>query len=463
MTMPQLALACHSSAGLPRSKQRARTLSAPMATRRLPILLGTLVTVGTVALGLALCQAATAPFPAFAPAAAADYVQSVSIAVQDVVGTHADLPFAQARVLSVLGQTDDALRLARLALAIDPQRADIRLFLGELFVAQDRLPEAELNFRLAAELDPALPGVQRRLGMTLDRLGDRAAAQRAFEDAVTRQPTDATARLLLGRLLLDTDRAQDALVQLTKACELNPTSPNPYYALAQAQTRLDNRDQARVTLQKFNELKRQEQQAADTRNLSRDDTQNVEALVATFHTDLATVFLRRGQAEPAEDHLRQAIALAPDQALAYSLLATHLFQTQRAPIARPLLEELVRLDPADLTYRVNLGTLLLQLGEPEPAVEHLTHALQLDPNQPEALNNLARFFLGQRRNLADALEYSRRLAATHPIATSFDLLGWAAFANGLLEEARAATARAAELDPANPVYRQRLERLETKP
>jgi tetratricopeptide (TPR) repeat protein len=423
------------------------------------VVLSAVAMVGSVLLSTRFCLASLESFPDFRPAAAGDYVQSVSAAARGVIAPQAETLLAQARVLSALGQADVARRLVCESLALDPNRPEVHLFLAELLVAQDQLAEAEDSFRRAAELNPDLPGIHRRLGMTLDRLGDRAGAQRAFVEAVTRRPDDATARLLLGRLLLDTDRPQQAVTELTKACALDPTSSNPRYALAQAQNRIGDRDQARLTVQEFHALKRKEQQAADARNLTRDDTQNVRTLVATFHTDLAAICLRQRQADNAEKHLRQAMAIDPDHALAHRLLADLLVQTRRASAAKPVLLELVRIDPADTTSRVNLGTLLLQLGESEPAVEHLALALQREPNQPEALNNLARFFLGQRRNLAEALEHSRRLAATQPSAASFDLLGWAAFANGLIEEARAASARAVDLDPGNPTYRQRLQRL----
>jgi predicted Zn-dependent protease len=268
---------------------------------------------------------------------------------------------------------------------------------------------------------------------------------------------------LLGRLLLDMDRPRAALDQLVKAGELDPTSPNPYYALAQAQNRLGDRDAARLTLQRFHDLKRQEQQAADARNLARDDPRNVRVLVAAWHADLAVASLRRGLTDRAEHQLRQAMTIDPDQVLAHRLLAELLLQSGRAPAAKPVLQALVQLDPNDLTCRVNLGTLLLQLGEAESALEHLREALRLDPDQPEALNNLTRFLLGQRRDLAQALEYGRRLAAAHPEAASFDLLAWAAFANGLREEARTATARAMQLDPGNSVYRERWQRLGAAP
>lgn len=435
-------------------------MRTPPMARYVPLAYGLVSALSAVLLGSAVGRTATTPFPDFAPDAAKDYLQSVSELVRHEIGNGADLSFAQARAWSSLGRQDEAERLGREALALDPERADIHLFLGELCVGQDRMSEAEASLRRAVQLDPGLAGAHRRWGMALDRLGDRDAAQRAFETAVSLQPADATARLLLGQLLLNTDRAAEALPHLIKACELDPRTANPYYVLAQAQNRLGSRDEARTILRKFHELKREEQQAADARNRSRDDAEDVGNMVASYHTDVAMLAARLDRADLAEAHLCQAIAIAPNQVVSRRLLADRFLQTQRLTLAKPMLQALVRLEPDDASHQVNLGTLMLQLGEHEAAVDHLKQALTLDPELPEALNNLARFSLVNRRDLAAALEWSRRLAVVQPTAASFDLLGWAAYANGHLDEARAATAHAVKLDPANSTYRQRLRRLQ---
>jgi len=57
--------------------------------------------------------------------------------------------------------------------------------------------------------------------------------------------------------------------------------------------------------------------------------------------------------------------------------------------------------------------------------------LELDPKQPGALGNLARFYLSSRQDLPEALGLCRRLVDSQPTAASYDLLGWACYANGL--------------------------------
>ncbi|MCZ7639955.1 MAG: hypothetical protein M5U12_30250 [Verrucomicrobia bacterium] len=93
----------------------------------------------------------------------------------------------------------------------------------------------------------------------------------------------------------------------------------------------------------------------------------------------------------------------------------------------------------------------------------MKQALELDPQQPAALNNLARLYLGTGAQRSAALELSRRLVEVQPVAASYDLLGWALYANGLTNEARVAAGKAVELDPTNTMYRARLQRLGAGP
>lgn len=404
--------------------------------------------------------ATRADFPSFTPDSARSYLEEVSAGFGARAGDRAAGRFIQARLHSALGQQEHAGQLARAALALEPARADIRLFLADLLIRQDRLEEAGRLLAEAVSLQPALEGAQRRLGLVRDRLGDRDGARRAFETAVQQSPTDATAHLLLGRLLLDQGQIREAIQHLERACRLEPDSANAFYTLSQAQLQADDRASARTSLRTFQELKRAEQARADADNLARDDAREMRVLAATTHTEMAVFFLARNELSQAEAHLRQAVAVTPDETLGRETLASFYLQGGRLPEARGVCEELVRIQPANIDYRINLGTLNLELRDFPTAQRELEHALTLDPRQPVALQNLTRFYLTAGRNPTRALELGRRLVEVEASAAHYDLLAWACHASQLPDAARRAAARSVELDPANPVYRERLRRLE---
>ncbi len=408
-------------------------------------------------------RAETNVFPEFKPATARDYLYSVAQMVRAQAGDGADVCLLEARLQRQLGRPDEAERLVRRALKREPQRADLQSFLADLFIREDRMEDALGCLRQAVELDPKIAGSYRRLGMVLDRLGQREEARQAFATAIRQAPDNAMARLLLGRLELDQGHAQEAATQAEKACRLDPGLANAFYVLFQAQTQLGETNAAAHTLKIFQDLKRQERVDMDRENAARDDAKSTRALAVGFHDDAAILFAQQGKTAFAEAHLRQAIFIDAQSPQPRELLATLYVQTGRLADARAVFEELVTLRPKDANCRVNFGTLLLQLKDYPAAITELQRALELDPQQPQALNNLARLYLGAKRDLPEALVLCRRLVARQPTAANYDLLGWALFVNGQAAEARRAAAEAVQREPQNATYQEHLRRLEQLP
>jgi len=405
-------------------------------------------------------KAQTNSFPEFQVENAREYLGSVSQAVWAEMGTNAQTCLMQARLQSQLGRKDLAERLARQGLSLDPSRADIEIFLADLFIRQDRLQDAAQDLRRATQLEPGIKGGYRRLGMVLDRLGDRPGAEDAFNAATRLVPEDATARLLLGRLLLDQGQFREAIAQLERATQLDPGMANAYYALSQAQNQAGQQQASKKTLETFQQLKRKEKTAMDKENSAYDNDQTMRAFTASFHSGAASLLARQGKAALAEAHLRQAIQVAPQEPQGYEMLGEFYIKQDRLSQARQVFLDLVRLWPEQVAYRINLSTLLLQLKEYPAAVKELKRILELDPKQPIALNNLTRFYLSTRHELPEALALSQRLAACEPNAANYDLLSWAFYANGRTNEALATIAKAVDKEPNNAVYRERYQRLQ---
>ena len=156
----------------------------------------------------------------------------------------------------------------------------------------------------------------------------------------------------------------------------------------------------------------------------------------------------------------QLVYYAPEHPLAYQRLAALCARTGRLKDAQGFLSTLVRLQPQEPRYGVNLATVLLELKDYPAAICEFERVLQIDPSQPEALNNLARFYLTTRKQLPEALILSRRLVTSEPTAAHYDLLGWALYLNGKTNEAFEACNQAVRRDPDNAAYLERRRRLE---
>lgn len=402
--------------------------------------------------------AQTNPFPDFTVATAREYLHAVAKTAENQASHSAEAQLINARLENQLGQKAEAERLALAAFELDARRGDIQVFLADLYIQQDRLEEAAKALRRALEANPGTKGAQRRLGMVLDRLGDRAGALSAFEQAVAQAPEDAQAHLLLARMYLDQQRATDARVEAERACQLDAQSANARYLLYQTQAQLGSAEDAAKTLEQFRALKKSEPSAMDGTVSPAESEANLRVCAADFHAAIAGQLLGQGAESNAVAHLEQALRIAPSHVPAHELLANCYLRKGRWQEAKPILKEWVQLAPQELAAHLNLGTVLLQLKDPAGA-EELRRALEIEPRQPQALNNLARFYLASRQQLPEALSLSQRLVALQPSGVSYDLLGWALFSNGKTNEALQAAAEAVSQDPANPTYRQRYERL----
>lgn len=92
----------------------------------------------------------------------------------------------------------------------------------------------------------------------------------------------------------------------------------------------------------------------------------------------------------AEAYCRQLISRRPNSAPALNLLAATLIQRQDLRSAHEVLSEALKVDEGYALAHYNLGVVLIASGRPREGIEHLTRAIELDPNSEKA-----HFRLGQ--------------------------------------------------------------------
>lgn len=166
---------------------------------------------------------------------------------------------------------------------------------------------------------------------------------------------------------------------------------------------------------------------------------------------LANVHLAEGNLETAAEHVRRALALAGDYALAWFNLA--------------LIEELQGRDEAaieaftvGLSFQSwrgqahhDLARLLIRQGDREQALFHLSYAIELDPYVPENVIVLLDLLL-RENNFAEAMPFVERARGMVPVDSKLAArAGIAAWRNGGFNEAAGYFAVALALDPDDPV------------
>jgi tetratricopeptide (TPR) repeat protein len=165
-----------------------------------------------------------------------------------------------------LGQLDAATRSYRRVLALDPDRPGIHYRLGRVLLsrsAQLGANEASLTARAEAAkefeqelvIDPTNADAAYELGEIHRRSGDLDRAHDLFEEAVRHYPDLEQARVGLGRVLIATDKPQEAVPHLEKAVSLDPELDVAFFHLAQAHRALGHAEESGRALAEFKRLR----------------------------------------------------------------------------------------------------------------------------------------------------------------------------------------------------------------
>lgn len=407
-------------------------------------------------------QGETNGFAEFSVSNSQSYIREQSQAFTNQAGAGVEAFYTLARLQNRLGHQDEAENLARKALEYDISRADIQSFLGRIYTVEGRFEDAANSFRKSLIFDQKNAGTYRLLGLVLDQAGDHEGALKAISTSVELNPSDPAAQLVFGRLLLDRGDAKGALSHLQKSCQLDPASVNSFYVLSQAQRQIGDTAAADKTTQVFQRLREQDSKDMAAQDKAYNDQKELRSSVAGFHTDAAELFLAQGKDDLAEAQLKQAIRVAPDSDKACEMLARIYVKSGALASAREVYESLARANPGEAMVHLRLGAMLVKLKDYPAAITELKKVLEIDPNQSQAITDLALVYMGTRRELPEALELTRRCLKLQPIAENYDLVAQASSLNGLMEEARTASADAMRLDPTNMLYIEHNRRLNMK-
>jgi tetratricopeptide (TPR) repeat protein len=337
-----------------------------------------------------------------------------------------------------------------LSRAVDaaPGNARSHLAWGRYLYAGGQIDRAEQALRRAAELSPASRAPWLDLGVLyLNGRADPQRAARAFSTAIQIDGTHAGAHFGLGRSLVAMNEPEAAKRHLKRAQILDPKNPLPGLALARAEHATGDADAAVRTL---------------------DQTIDRHPSFVEAHIARGDVLWRIGRMDAAAASYREAVAIAPAQAVGPMRLAMLQQARGDATAARVAYERVVAEHPEHAVAHNNLAILLASAfgAEALPRARQLAErAAALRPDAPEFMTTLG--YIHRISGDLDAAAQALESAASHasaPAATHYhlgvvydlqgrDALAVAAFRRAL--EAPVGLQNAADA-------RQRLARLEGK-
>jgi tetratricopeptide (TPR) repeat protein len=246
-----------------------------------------------------------------------------------------------ARIAGHPERADEALGLARAAVAADDACAEGHDTLGHLLMLAGRHAEAIVTLTRAVELDPRSAETRNHLGLAYAAARCPAPARGEFEAAIRLRPDYAEARRNLATLLQAEGETGDAIQVLRRAIEAEPNDPGWRRWLATLLTESQRPQDAAAELEEA------------LARVPRDD-ETATALVRTF--------LSLGRLDEALSLSEAVTARSPDDAEALFALGNVLLRLARPADALECYQRALALQPDSARGRFALASPLLMLG-----------------------------------------------------------------------------------------------------
>jgi tetratricopeptide (TPR) repeat protein len=273
----------------------------------------------------------------------------------------------KAGILQRANRHDEALQLAREAIAIAPLDSESHGVLGSTLAAAGRAAEAREACRQGLRLSLRSTWIVNQLMESSETIDARREALAFLEGEISRQPhiTDACLRFReISRGILPPEQ-RDAI--LRKFWQDRPAEWAVWAALSQYL---------------FEQARRDEAQKIAAEAVQR------FPLIPALWVDLARIQSAAHNNDEAITSLRRALAINPAWGFASRQLALVHERLLQLPQARHVLGQAIAAAPLDPFNHTHLGDILWRLGEKDAALASLTHAIRLAPSNEQAWHTL---------------------------------------------------------------------------
>lgn len=287
----------------------------------------------------------------------------------DVAFAHFQLAYAY----TGLNRADEARAEYERCIVLDPKMAEAQLNLGILLLEKD--PAAAVApLRRAVDLMPSQSRPRFLLGVALERSGDLAGAAESFESASHLNAGDTEALTHLGGVYLQLKKPAEAEKKFRTALERQPKSPSALRGLALS---LDAQGKPGSVEAYRNYLAAEPQDSAararfvqvlvankqfDEALAETEKSGNGQAISLDALRLRADILIGQNKLDEAISTLKQALALAPQDAQLHGGLGRLYLQKREFADAERELKIAVQLDKGNVVYWKDLTATFYQAG-----------------------------------------------------------------------------------------------------
>lgn len=349
------------------------------------------------------------------------------------------------------GKYQEAEKLWKKALELNPNFAPAYNGLGWLAARRDALDEAAQYLRKAVQLDPYAGHSHSLLVDVLLRQNKMEEALVAARTYVAHFPKAGDSNYWLGQALLQLGQLEEAEKAYLAAIEFEPDYTAAYHSLSTVCARLGQREEAKKWRAKFAELKEKDMEADRQRTRQYQDLPTQQRLAANYHLAAGNVHTSFGDPRKAEAHWIRGSAIAPHTIECRLALAEFYERTQRLVEAHEQWQVIVR-QPSPLPgHWYRKGEVEKRLGLFAEAEQSYRQAAALAPQAPEPYIALVDLVLQYGRPLEDAPALAEKAVELAPTPHTYFALSAVREMRGDVDGALQALEEALRREPSHPL------------
>ena len=263
---------------------------------------------------------------------------------------------------------DQALTYYYKALEVDADYADTYHNLGLIHKQEGKIEESIEYYYEALRCSPDNTDTLLCLGAAYLELGDSDQAIEMFSQILAIEPKNIDARSNLGVTMIKMSRTDKAIEYFNEILSIDPENSEAYNNLGKLFAEMGNLSLA-ISNYKI--------------GLEFDDN------FAPLHSNLGMALYVQGRMDEATVHLYKAIKLDPQpMPKVLNILGISLSRQGKFQQAAIELQKYLQIKPDDPVAHNELGVVLANMHQVDPAIEHFSEALRLKPDFEFARENL---------------------------------------------------------------------------
>ena len=292
--------------------------------------------------------------------------------------------------------------------------------LGLLAARQEHFIEAISLYRKAMALNPTMPGLRLNLGLALFKNGDYRQAIQDFEPLLKAHPEEERLTVLMGMSHYGLGEYAAATLYLKRAADRDPQ--NLTLLLTLAHSCLLSR-QYQCVLDEFHRIVALNAESAEADMLvgeAMDEMHETIAATREFraavvanpkepnvHFGLGYLLWTQSQYAEAAQQFQAEIDNDPAHLQAMRYLADSRVRMNQFDDARPLLEKLVKISPANSMEHLDLGIVYTEQGRKQDALEEFQAAAKLSPSDVNVHWRMGRLYSSMGKKTEAKAEFDK--------------------------------------------------------